>query len=174
MKLSSRVLTIATVLFLSIGCDQAVKILAKRSLENVAPLSLFHDFVRLQYAENSGIMLSIGAGLSPGARFWAFIVVVGILLGAILLYTVWSREMDRTQAVAWTLIASGGLANLLDRVTKNGVVIDYISIGIGVVRTAVFNIADTLVFVGVFLLLLHGTRKSTPDAPTKISQDGSP
>lgn len=159
MKTSSRIATITSVLLLSIGCDRAFKQIARVYLQDSLPVSLLHDCIRLQYAENRGIMLSIGAALSPAARFWIFIVAVGLLLTVMLIYALWSKEMDRGQTMAWSLIVSGGLGNLLDRVMQNGVVVDYISIGVGVIRTAVFNLADLLVFAGVVLLLIHGTKK---------------
>lgn len=148
-----------TVLVLSIGCDQLLKQVAKTFLQFSPPISLLNDVVRLQYAENRGIMLSIGASLAPEMRFWIFTVALGLLLLAMLVYVLWRREMDRMQTVAWALIVSGGLGNLIDRITKDGAVIDFISIGFSVVRTAVFNLADTLVFAGVFLLLMHGMKK---------------
>lgn len=159
MKLPSRIAAVSTVLALSIGSDQAAKHIARVLLHDRFPVSLLHDCVRFQYAENPGIMLSIGAALSPAARFWIFVVALGLLLISMLVYVLLSKELDRMQTVAWSLIVSGGLGNLVDRLTRNGVVIDYVSIGVGIVRTAVFNIADVLVFAGVFLLLVHGTRK---------------
>jgi len=159
MKSSSKIATIATVLLLSIGCDQILKYVAKISLQYSLPVSLLEDFIRLQYAENRGVMLSIGASLSAGLRFWIFVVAVGFLLCGILAYVMWSREANRMQTIAWTLVVAGGLGNLIDRLTRDGVVVDYISVGFGVVRTAVFNLADTLVFAGVLLLLVHTRKK---------------
>jgi signal peptidase II len=159
MKTSLKMMTLVTVLVLSIGCDQLVKQVARSFLQYSPPLSYFGDVVRLQYAENRGIMLSIGAMLSPDVRFWIFTVGVGLLLMAMLAYVLWSGEMERLQTIAWSLIVSGGFGNLIDRVIRDGVVIDYISIGLGVVRTAVFNLADVLVFAGVFLLLIYRKRK---------------
>jgi signal peptidase II len=155
MRSQSKIAAIVTVLALSIGCDQLLKGVARTFLQYTPPISFLKDFVRLQYAENKGIMLSIGASLSAEMRFWIFIVAVGLMLMAMLAYVFWSREMDRMLTVAWALIVSGGLGNLLDRITRDGAVIDFISIGFGVIRTAVFNLADALVFAGVFLLLIH-------------------
>ena len=54
--------------------------------------------------------------------------------------------------------------NLIDRLLRNGAVIDFVSVGFDGIRTAVFNLADVLVFAGVFLLLIHGRRKGkSPD-----------
>jgi len=174
MRSPSKIAAIVTVLTLSIGCDQLLKGVARAFLQYSPPISFLNDFVRLQYAENKGIMLSIGASLSPEMRFWIFIIAVGLLLMAMLTYVLWNREMDRMQTVAWALIVSGGLANLIDRVTRNGAVIDFISIGFGFIRTAVFNLADALVFAGVFLLLIHthrnnGRSKSQHDTEPQTS-----
>ena len=159
MKQSTKILIIALVLLVSIGCDQVSKQVAKTLLQYSPQVSMLDDFVRLQYAENRGIMLSIGASLSPGMRFWTFTVGVGLLLMGMLAYIIWNREIDRLQAIGWALIVSGGLGNLIDRAARNGVVIDFVSIGFRAIRTAVFNLADVLVFVGVFLLLVHGKTK---------------
>lgn len=156
MKPSSRILTVLTVLALSVGSDQLLKQVARTFLRYSPSISIFNDFILLQYAENRGVMLSIGAALSPEARFWIFIVAVGFLLLALLVYILVSKELDRMQAVAWTLIVSGGFGNLIDRMMRDGVVIDFVSVGFSMIRTAVFNLADLLVFVGVFLLLIHG------------------
>ncbi len=155
MKTSQRITIITSVLVVAIGCDQLLKQIARSLLQFQLPISLLDDFVRLQYAENRGIMLSIGAALSPEVRFWIFTVVVGLLLIGMLVYAFLNRSLDRLQTVAWSLIVSGGLGNLIDRMFREGVVIDFVSIGFGVVRTAVFNLADVLVFAGVFLLLIH-------------------
>jgi signal peptidase II len=166
MNTLSKRATIAAILLISIGCDQLLKYVAGVHLRDSLPVSLLGDFVRLQYAENKGVMLSMGASLSPELRFWAFIVVVGVLLMGMLAYVIWSHEMGRMQVIAWTLVVSGGLGNLIDRLARDGVVIDYISIGVGVVRTAVFNLADALVFVGVALLLLQSRKKGrAPSGP---------
>jgi signal peptidase II len=162
MKSYSKVARVATVLILSIGCDQVLKELARAFLRFSPPTSYLNDFIRMEYAENRGVMLSIGAALSQELRFWIFTVVVGLLLVGMLAYILWNREFDPTQTIAWSLLVSGGLGNLVDRVLRHGVVVDYVSVGIGMIRTAVFNLADVLVFVGVFILLIHKTRKNQP------------
>jgi signal peptidase II len=173
MRSPSKIVAIVTVLALSIGCDQLLKQIARTFLRYSPPISLFSDFVRLQYAENKGIMLSIGASLSGETRFWIFVIGVGLLLMAMLVYVLWQREMDRIQTVALALIVSGGFGNLIDRITRDGAVTDFISIGFGVVRTAVFNLADALVFAGVFCLLIHNWKKEKKSNIEKHHQSPS-
>ena len=167
MKLSDKITSVTTILTVCIGSDQLLKQVAKSILEYSPPISFLDDVVRFQYAENRGMMLSIGATLPPGVRFWVFVIAVGVLLAGMLVYVLWKGDMERLQTVSWSLIVSGGFSNLIDRILRNGVVIDYVSVGFGDVRTAVFNLADVLVFVGVFVIVIQrrGKRHMLDDVP---------
>ena len=61
--------------------------------------------------------------------------------------------------LAVALIFSGGVGNLYDRIAYGGSVVDFISIGIGPVRTGIFNIADIAITVGVLILLTVAFRR---------------
>jgi signal peptidase II len=56
------------------------------------------------------------------------------------------------------LIAAGGMGNLVDRVLREGRVIDFMNLGLGPVRTGIFNVADVQIMVGLGLLLLGRRR----------------
>jgi lipoprotein signal peptidase len=77
------------------------------------------------------------------------LVVLG-LLGAAL----FRRGLRRPQVVALTLLAASGLGNLIDRVLHDGAVTDFLNIGIGPLRTGIFNVADIAGVLGVVVLLL--------------------
>ena len=42
-----------------------------------------------------------------------------------------------------------------DRIVNNGAVVDYLNVGIGQLRTGIFNVADVFIMVGVVMLLIH-------------------
>ena len=72
------------------------------------------------------------------------------------------RPQHDTLAVwAMVLIAAGGMGNLVDRVLRDGRVIDFMNLGLGPVRTGIFNVADVQIMVGLGLLLL-GRRRVEP------------
>lgn len=50
--------------------------------------------------------------------------------------------------VAWSLVLAGGLGNLLDRLIYDGRVIDFMNLGIGSLRTGIFNVADVCITIG--------------------------
>lgn len=57
------------------------------------------------------------------------------------------------EKLALTLIFSGGMSNLLDRLVR-GYVVDYICIQLGVLKKVVFNIADVCILAGGAILVL--------------------
>ena len=59
-----------------------------------------------------------------------------------------------TVLVALGILAGGGLGNWLDRVLHDGHVTDFVSLGVGQLRTGIFNVADLSVVAGVAVLLL--------------------
>ncbi len=52
-----------------------------------------------------------------------------------------------------SMILAGGFANLWDRILNGGVVIDFMNMGIGSLRTGVFNVADVFITFGVLVFL---------------------
>jgi signal peptidase II len=137
-----------------VGCDQVTKSLAREHLSLPQPIRLLGDVFRLQYAENTGAFLGLGASLPPAVRFWSFVVAVTLLLIGTLVFVWTSAEMNRVGLLGGSLVVGGGLGNLIDRLLYNGAVIDFMNMGVGRLRTGVFNVADVAIMVGVGLLLL--------------------
>ena len=68
--------------------------------------------------------------------------------------------------VGLALVFAGGASNLLDRVA-HGTVIDFMNVGVGPLRTGIFNVADVAIMMGVVLLVLtrsRGTESESADA----------
>jgi signal peptidase II len=147
-------LTVPAVIFvLCVGCDQITKYLARELLSPDSGISLVHDTIRLQYTENKGALLSVGASLPEGVRFLLFTVSVALVLAVLLFYLVSSRSLPVPASIAISLVLGGGTSNLIDRLVFDGVVIDFLNLGIGRLRTGMFNVADIAIFGGVGLLI---------------------
>jgi signal peptidase II len=76
--------------------------------------------------------------------------LAALAAGALALRSTSSRTLS---LLAGALFAGGGLSNWLDRLVHDGIVIDFVSIGIGRVRTGIFNVADLAVVIGLLLLI---------------------
>ena len=161
MPLKLRAIVVLAIVVASVGCDQATKQIAVSKLKPVDRIEIAGDFFALQYAENHGAFLSLGAGLSREARFWIFTVFTGVVLVALTYYVFMSVELHSPDVIAIALLLSGGIGNMIDRVANNGIVVDFMVMEVwGPIRTGVFNVADLAVMAGVFLLF--GVRFFTP------------
>lgn len=138
----------------SVGCDQMSKDIARSNLKFASPKSYLGNTFRLQYAENSGAFLSLGSGLSENLRTYLFTFVSGGLLVGLFFYILFNHQFSRRQVAALSLILGGGSGNLLDRILNDGHVIDFMNMGIGSLRTGIFNIADVLIMTGMGFVIL--------------------
>jgi len=150
----TRLVMLLAVLVSCIGCDQVTKSIATRELAPLPVQSFLGDTLRLQYAQNAGAFLGVGGGLDSQTRFWGLTVVNGALL-VVLAYVLLTRwNMSRGNFAAWGLILAGGISNLIDRVSQRGLVTDFLNVGIGPVRTGIFNVADMAVTAGFAVFLV--------------------
>jgi signal peptidase II len=116
------------------------------------------DTVRLEYAENTGGFLSIGSNLPASLRIAIFSVATALLLVALLIVAIRYHGSD-WHVVAIGLAFAGGTSNLLDRITR-GAVVDFLNVGVGTLRTGIFNIADVAILAGICLFLLSPKNKT--------------
>jgi signal peptidase II len=151
---------IALTLLFGISIDHVTKIAARFYLASSPPLSYWGDVFRLQYTENHGAFLGLGVILPTTVRFWIFTVMVTCLLLAIFVYLMRHPDASGRLAVALTLILTGGVSNLIDRFINDGGVIDFMNMGIGGLRTRIFNVADMIIMAGLGLVIFsrHGSR----------------
>lgn len=149
----TRLAGVLAVMACTIGCDRITKDLAARHLAGRPHASLAADLVRLQYLENRGGFLSVGSHLPPAARTAIFVVGTALLLLWVVVLLVQRVQAGRS-ALAPALLCAGGIANLADRVAR-GTVIDFLNVGIGPVRTGIFNVADMAITLGVVLLAME-------------------
>ena len=144
----------------TVGCDVVTKRLAAESLAGLPAQSFLGDTVRLTYVENAGGFLNLGATLPPWARMAVFTVAVGAFL-FLMVAAAWRNGWRRWHTVALSLLLAGGFSNWVDRLS-DGRVIDFLNIGIGGLRTGIFNVADVAIMVGVALVLFAEARASQP------------
>jgi signal peptidase II len=150
----------------TIGCDQATKAVSISELATGPDRSFLADVIRLGYVENTGGFLSLGAGLRPAVRTSVFTVATGFGLVALLVMAI-RRRTHGWAAVGLVLLVSGGASNWFDRLIR-GSVVDFLHVGLGPVRTGVFNVADVAIMAGAMMFVLGGIRppraRTSPDA----------
>jgi signal peptidase II len=146
----------ALLLLVTVACDQATKHVAASSFIDVIPYTLVGGFVELFYSENPGAFLGLGSDFHHSTRFWLFTVGVG---GLLLAFS--ARLFQATkpvELVGWSLVIGGGASNLIDRLVRDGRVVDFLRIGIGELRTGIFNVADAAIVLGLVCLFASALR----------------
>jgi signal peptidase II len=151
-----------------VGCDQVSKSAARSLLHSGVTESLLSDSLRLQLTQNPGSFLSLGASLPEQLRFTLFTAAVAVILVGLVCAALFARRLSATGFVALALVAGGGLSNLIDRLLYDGRVTDFLNVGIGSLRTGIFNLADMAILAGALLLVLNmrgATRTPAPVPP---------
>jgi signal peptidase II len=164
MKTNVRIAVILLTVLGCVGCDQATKSIARDHLPLRQVISLFNDTLRLEHTENSGAFLGLGDTLSSTARRFLFTLGGAVLVTATAVWAFRSRRMNAPQIVGAALICGGGLGNVIDRVSHGGNVTDFLNVGVGLVRTGIFNFADMALMLGVTLLVVGDMFRSLRDA----------
>jgi signal peptidase II len=140
----------------TIGCDRVTKHAARTMLAGQPDHSFLADTIRLGYVENPGGFLSLGASWPSAIRTMFFAVATGVILLALTVVAVRGRR-DKWSSLGFALFLAGGLSNWVDRITR-GSVVDFLNIGVGPVRTGVFNVADVAIMLGAAIFVLAEIR----------------
>lgn len=143
-----RLLLALVILTSCIGCDQATKTIATRTLKDTPPKTYLGGTIRLDYALNPGGFLSLGSELPHSVRRWLFVAFNSLAMLGLACYLVVKRNAPLALFVPLVFILAGGIGNLIDRVGNHGLVTDFLNLGIGSLRTGVFNVADIAVTLG--------------------------
>lgn len=130
-----------------ISFDQLIKLLVENTLSKYNTVPIIPSVFHLTYVRNTGAAF----GILQNKTFFLILVTAAILIGVII-FMVINKRNNKIFLWSLSLIISGGIGNLIDRIVY-GYVIDYIDVRI--INFAVFNLADSYVFIGVCLMLFY-------------------
>lgn len=152
-KRSSSVWIVPTsIAAVAILLDQSSKLWIVRTLgpETMTNfINLMGDSVRFAYSHNTGVAFSLFQGHPE------LLLVVALLIVAAAIYvyiTQMPNERPHIQLIMG-LIMGGAFGNIIDRI-RLGYVVDFIQVG----WWPIFNLADSSIFIGAALLILHFLR----------------
>ena len=157
-------LALLLLVVMTIGCDRVTKQLAAEHLAGEPTRSFLADTFRLTYAENLGGFLSLGAGMPSALRSAVFTVVTGALLILLAVFA-WRQRGSARHAAAFALFIAGGASNWFDRVS-DGRVVDFMNVGIGWLRTGIFNVADVAIMLGLAVFVFAELRLRSGNTST--------
>lgn len=132
--------------------DQGSKILVVGSMSLYESIAIFPYF-NLTYVHNTGAAFSL-LSEAGGWQRWLF-AALAIIISIIL--SIWLARLKKHEtllAVALALVLGGAIGNLIDRLAY-GYVIDFLDVYVRNWHWPAFNVADSAISVGVFLILLE-------------------
>ena len=149
MTFRYRILLVVSALVLVL--DQATKLYIDRSMALHSSFAVIENFFNITYLRNKGAAFGILANSAYRLPF--FLLVSAIAVCVIFVVIKKLREDQKLAAASLSLIFSGALGNLIDRV-RMGEVIDFLDAHWYDHHWPAFNIADSAICVGVFLLAI--------------------
>ncbi len=136
--------------FIILIIDQFIKHLVMTSLIYRKTYSIISNFFYLTYVKNTGGAWSI---LSDNIIFLLIVSIICII--GLIIYLFKKNNISKLECIYYSLLFSGIIGNLIDRIFYKGV-IDYIGFIFGNYYFPIFNIADICIVCGILLLLIDG------------------
>jgi len=136
--------------------DQITKVYIDRTMQLFQSIPVVDNFFNITYVRNRGAAFSFLSHAS-----WRLPFFIGVsLVAAIVIIIAYNklREDQRLAQVSLAMIFSGAVGNLIDRV-RLGEVIDFLDAHWYQHHWPAFNVADSLICVGVFLLAFDMLRE---------------
>jgi signal peptidase II len=152
-----------TIIFLVI--DQVTKVYIDRFMDLHQSIPVIDGFFNITYVRNKGAAFGFLANTSFRIPFFISVSIVAVLV--ILAAFRKLRDDQRLAMLSLALILSGAIGNLIDRV-RQGEVIDFLDVYWKTHHWPAFNVADSAICAGVFLLaidMLAEERRKKRDAP---------
>ncbi|MBI5199171.1 MAG: signal peptidase II [Nitrospirae bacterium] len=130
--------------------DQITKSIIKANIPLYKSIPVVDGFFNITHVKNTG-----GAfGILSGMNSLFFIIASSIALLIVIVYLIRLPENNLWLITSLSLISGGAIGNMIDRV-RSGEVIDFIDLFYDRFHWPAFNIADSSITIGVFILFIN-------------------
>ena len=141
-------MTAVIAVLMIVDADQYTKLLALKYLSDGTNKPFIKGIMNFSFVENNG-----GAwGILAGNR-WILLAVTAVVMAVIIFVLIKFGRKSKLLFWALTLVLSGGIGNMIDRIFRNGYVIDFLHTEF--IDFPTFNVADCAVVIGAGLLILY-------------------
>jgi len=152
VKLSFLLLSLAVLVL-----DQWTKWLIEAHLPLHAAANVIPGLLNLTFVRNTGVAFGLFAAQGVASGSWLLTALGLAALAAVCFYFWFTPTKDRLLLAALALVVGGAVGNLLDRATT-GAVTDFLDLFVGVHHWPAFNVADSAISIGIFLMALDSLR----------------
>lgn len=147
--------------------DQWSKYAVQQRLTLHQRVEVFQGFFNLTHVRNTGGAFGIFGGERGGIGTFLFVIISLVAIGIILFLFTKVREDEKNLPFSFSLVLSGAIGNLIDRL-RYGEVVDFLDFYRFSYHWPAFNIADSVICIGIGLLafdLLIRDRKKLKGSP---------
>jgi signal peptidase II len=122
-----------------------------------APYYVYRPLWRMTYVENPNAAFGFMSFVPAEARYRLFLLISVLAVGFVFYYYRKLEPRQRFLQIALAFVLAGTVGNLVDRLARRYVIdfIDWYWWNRPDLRWPTFNLADSLLVVGISLLLLH-------------------
>lgn len=132
----------------SLILDQVIKVLVTSHMKVGSSITIIPKFFEIYYLQNKGAAFSSFQGMRYILILISFIIFIGLIK-----HIKSNKITKKVEIISLGMIMGGLVGNLIDRILY-GYVIDYLSFTFFGYSFAVFNLADSLIVIGVILLAI--------------------
>jgi len=137
--------------------DLISKLIISNNFKLYESISIIDNFFNITYTHNYGGAWSIFESST------LLITIIGIIIIILLIFYVIKNKINsKSDIISYSLIIGGALGNLFDRIVY-GYVIDFLDFNIFGYDYPIFNIADMMIVIGIFMLLIFAERSDKHD-----------
>jgi signal peptidase II len=134
--------------------DQVTKFMVVQKFPLYQRVEVIQGFFNFTHVRNTGGAFGIFGGEKGGIGSILFVVVSLIAVGAIVFFFIKIKENEKTLTLSFSLILSGAIGNLIDRL-RYGEVVDFLDFHLSTYHWPAFNIADSAICIGIGLMALE-------------------
>ena len=136
-------------IIISFIVDRITKVLIGLNYNLLETKPIINNLFSITYVKNKGAAFSILENKIP------ILIIISILAIILLVYYLnKEKNISMLSTFSYGIIIGGILGNLFDRVFLNGVV-DFLSFKIFDYYFPIFNIADSLIVIGIIILIIE-------------------
>lgn len=129
-----------------VALDQLVKRIIVANLSLAQTIPVIQDIFHITYIRNTGAAFS----LMDGMQWFLVLFPVLLVVAAVAFLLIKGKSAHPLLLVSVSMIAGGGIGNLIDRIAY-GYVVDFFDFRI----FPIFNVADIFVCIGCGLMILY-------------------
>ena len=145
--------------------DQFIKFLVVNNMKLGSIITVIPNFFEIYYLQNKGAAFSSFMGMRYILILISFIIFFGLMT-----HIKKNNITKKVEIISLGLIMGGLIGNLIDRILY-GYVIDYLAFTFFGYSFAVFNFADSLIVIGVILLVIEIIRSDINEYKSRRRKD---